>query len=69
MTQTKRKSFIESLANTLVGLIVTIAFSPLIYWVCDVKISLPKMNVVALLFTILSVIRNYVIRRWFNKIK
>jgi len=69
MTQTKRKSFIESLANTLVGLIVTIVFSPLIYWVCDVKISLPKMNVVALLFTILSVIRNYVIRRWFNKIK
>jgi len=69
MTQTKRKSFIESLANTLVGLIVTIVFSPLIYWVCDIKISLPKMNMVALFFTILSVIRNYVIRRWFNKIK
>jgi uncharacterized membrane protein len=69
MTQTKKKSFIESLVNTFIGFIVTLIFSPLIYWVCDIKISLPKMNIVALLFTILSVIRNYVIRRWFNKIK
>jgi len=69
MQQSKKKSFIESLVNTFIGFMVTLIFSPLIYWMCDIKISLPKMNVVALLFTILSVIRNYVIRRWFNKLK
>lgn len=69
MTQTKKKSFIEALINTFIGFMVTLIFSPLIYWMCDVKMSIPKMNVVALLFTVLSVIRNYVIRRWFNKIK
>lgn len=69
MAQSKTKSFIESLVNTFVGFMVTITFSPLVYWMCDIKISFPKMNMVALLFTILSVIRNYIIRRWFNKIK
>lgn len=69
MTQTKNKSFIESLVNTFIGFIVTLLFSPLIYWMCDVKMSIPKMNLVALFFTVLSILRNYVIRRWFNKIK
>ena len=65
--QSKKSSFIESLVNTFVGFIVTIAFSPFIYWLCDVQINLPQMSVVTILFTILSIARNYIIRRFFNK--
>jgi len=68
MTQTKKKSFIESLVNTFVGLLITFAVSPVIYWICDINMSLPQMTGTTLLFTLVSVIRNYIIRRWFNKI-
>lgn len=65
--QTKKKSLIEAFVNTLIGYIITLIFSPLLYWICDITITGVQMTLVTLLFTILSVLRNYVIRRWFNK--
>jgi uncharacterized membrane protein len=67
MSQSKRGSLIEAIVNTFIGFLTTLVFSPLFYWIADVKISLPKMGLVTLLFTILSILRNYVIRRWFTK--
>lgn len=69
MAQSKKNSLIEAIVNTFVGFIVTLIASPVIYWICDVKMGYTKMTIVTLLFTIVSIIRNYVIRRWFNKIK
>lgn len=69
MSQTKKSSFIEAIVNTFIGLIITLICSPMIYWICDVKMSYNQMTLATVLFTILSVIRNYVIRRWFNKTK
>lgn len=69
LPQSKKGSIIESIVNTAVGLVVTIIFSPLIYWICDVEISLPQMGMATILFTVLSIARNYVIRRFFNKTK
>lgn len=68
MTQNKKKSFIESLVNTFSGFLVTLIASPFIYWACDVKMSFPTMGKITLLFTIVSIARNYVIRRIFNKL-
>lgn len=68
MSQSKKKSIIESLVNTLIGLLITFAVSPLIYWLCEVKISIPQMTGATLLFTLVSIGRNYIIRRIFNKI-
>ena len=67
--QTKKGSFIESLTNVGVGFIVTLIFSPLIYWICDIEISHTQIGEATLLFTILSVVRSYVIRRFFNNKK
>lgn len=66
MIQTKKNSLIEAFVNTFIGLVTTLMVSPLIYWICDVEISYPKMTGVTVLFTIVSVLRNYIIRRWFN---
>jgi membrane protein implicated in regulation of membrane protease activity len=65
--QSKQKSLIESIVNTFVGLLVTLLFSPFIYWVCGVEISYIQMSYATVLFTILSILRNYFIRRFFNK--
>ena len=67
MSQTKQKSFLEALVNTFVGMIITFAVSPVIYWACGIEMSTQKMGIVTVLFTVVSVIRNYVIRRFFNK--
>jgi hypothetical protein len=66
--QTKGKSLLESIVNTAVGYAVTVIFSPLIYWICDVKVNFTQINLITILFTFLSIGRNYVVRRWFNKI-
>lgn len=65
--QTKKNSLKESIINTLVGFITTLLVSPLIYWVVGVKMTYSEMSVTTVMFTVISIIRNYVIRRWFNK--
>lgn len=67
--QSKKKSFVESLVNTLIGLLTTLLLSPLVYWICDVEITYPKMTWVTIIFTFVSILRNYIIRRFFNKLK
>lgn len=67
--QTKKGSFIEAIVNTFVALLITILVSPLIYWICGVNMSYAQMSMATVLFTIVSVARNYVIRRFFNKTK
>jgi uncharacterized membrane protein len=67
MSQTKKMSFIESITNTFVGFIITLIVSPVIYYLCDVKISVPQMGMATLLFTVVSIARNYFVRRFFTK--
>ncbi len=64
--QTRKGSLIEAMVNTLIGFVLTCAVAPLIYWAIDVEMTPFKMGMSTLLFTIVSVIRNYFIRRWFN---
>ncbi len=65
--QSKKKSFLEALTSTIVGFIITIICSPIIYNICDVKIEYKQIGFTTILFTILSIIRGYIIRRFFNK--
>lgn len=66
MTQTKRGSFIEACVNTLIGFLISLAANPLICWLLGVKMHLSQMSGYVLFFTILSIARSYVIRRFFN---
>lgn len=52
--------------NTIVGLVVTMLFSPIIYSVCGIKVSAYQMTAATALFTLVSVCRSYIIRRLFN---
>ena len=67
--QSKKNSFIESLVNTFIGYIITLLFSPMIYWTCGIAVTGKQLWIVTLCFTVLSVARGYVVRRWFNLIK
>ena len=65
--QSKKNSFIEALVNTGIGFGITLAASFIVYPLCGVIISTGKMGMVTVCFTVISIIRQYIIRRFFNK--
>ena len=65
--QTKLKSFMESLTQVAIGFTVSILGGFIIYPICGINVSHGENILVAVWFTGLSLIRQYVVRRWFNK--
>lgn len=66
--QTKLQSLIESFINILIGYITAICSQFLIFPLFDIYIGLQDNLLIGLYFTIISLIRSYIIRRYFNKI-
>ncbi|KAA9357268.1 DUF7220 family protein [Larkinella humicola] len=64
--QSKKGSFTEALVSTLVGYVVSLVCAPVIFWVCGVAIKPTQLGSVTALFTVVSVLRGYLIRRYFN---
>ena len=66
MQQTKLGSLIESLMNIIIGYGVAILSQILIFPLFDIHIPLSTNLWIGAWFTLISLIRSYVIRRWFN---
>lgn len=66
MNQTKLESVIESLINIFIGYFVAIASQLLIFPLFGIDIPLSHNFYIGAWFTLISFIRSYVIRRWFN---
>jgi len=65
--QSKLNSFIESLTNILIGYITALLSQLLIFPLFDINIPLSDNLLIGLYFTLISLVRSYVIRRLFNK--
>lgn len=68
MTQSKIKSLIESAVNSFIGIIVAIISQLLIFPLYDIHVSFFTNIKITFWFTIISIIRSYIIRRLFNGI-
>jgi hypothetical protein len=66
--QTKTHSIVESIINILIGYGIAITAQLYIFPLYGIHISLSQNMQISLWFTIISIIRSYCIRRWFNKI-
>jgi len=66
-SQTKLNSIIESVSNTVVGLLTTLILSPFIYDLVGMQYTYTQLGMATILFTAISIVRSYVIRRFFNK--
>ncbi len=64
--QTKTISFIESLVNVVIGYGIAIVSQLIIFPVFGIDIPLSDNFIIGLWFTLISLIRSYVIRRWFT---
>lgn len=67
--QSKKLSIIESITNTLTGLIVSFGIQILIYPFLNIEVTINQNIFITLVFFIASFLRGYIIRRIFTKIK
>lgn len=70
MSQTKLGSFVESWANIAVGLTVSYFANLVILPAFGFTTLTPAKNLaIGCCFTVVSLVRSYVLRRWFNGLK
>ena len=65
--QTKYQSLIESLINILIGYLTALLSQVLIFPLFDINVTLQDNLLIGLYFTIISLLRSYLVRRYFNK--
>jgi uncharacterized membrane protein YbhN (UPF0104 family) len=68
MRQTKRKSLIESIAQTLIGLFTSILIQFVLYPIMGIPVTIFQNIIITLVFFIVSIVRGYLVRRLFDKL-
>ena len=65
--QSKFQSLIESFINILIGYLTALLSQLLIFPLFNINIPIQDNLLIGLYFTLISLIRSYIIRRYFNK--
>ena len=66
MDQTRLSSFIESLINVSIGYVVALISQIIVFPWFDIHVSFYDNLLIGLCFTIVAIIRLYIVRRFFN---
>ena len=69
MSQTRTMSMVETITNVAIGLIVSFLSQVVIFKYYDIHISLAQNLELTLYFTVVSILRSYALRRFFNSIR
>ena len=64
--QSKKESFIETLTSVFVGWLIGVILNMLVLPLFDYDVSLTDGVLISIIFTAVSVVRSYVVRRFFN---
>ena len=64
--QSKKHSLIESVTQTVVGLVVSFAIQLVIYPMLNIPVTLSQNVIITAVFFVASIGRGYIIRRIFN---
>ncbi len=64
--QSKKQSLIETLTSVFVGWFIGVILNMLVLPLFDYDVSLTDGVLISIIFTAVSVIRSYTIRRFFN---
>lgn len=65
--QSKKDSWIETVTNTAIGYLVAVASQIVIFPFFGIYIPLMDNFIMAIWFTMVILIRGYLVRRWFTK--
>ena len=66
--QKKKISLIESLTNTIIGLLTSFIIQLFIYPLLNIPVSIGQNIIITFVFFLASILRGYVVRRLFNKL-
>lgn len=66
MDQTRVGSLIEAGINVLIGFVINMAANFVILPLVGFEITLQQNLFIGVLYTLVSVARSYIVRRWFN---
>lgn len=66
MNQTRLGSLIEAVISTAIGFAVTMMAAPIIYPLFGHRFTMAQNIGITAVFTVISVLRQFVVRRWFN---
>jgi hypothetical protein len=69
MKQSRLMSLVESLANVLVGYGVAVATQMAVFPLFDLAVSVTENLLIGLIFTVVSIVRSYALRRWFEALR
>ena len=64
--QTKKQSLVETLTNVGIGWFISFIANMLVLPLFGYNINLTDGVLISIIFTVISIIRGYVVRRWFN---
>ena len=64
--QSKKQSLIETLTSVFVGWLIGVILNLTVLPLFDYNITVVDSLLVSLIFTVISVVRGYLIRRFFN---
>jgi len=64
--QSRTHSFIESLVNVALGMIISMALQVVVFPAFGHAFTLAQNFGITIVFTVASIVRSYVVRRWFN---
>lgn len=67
MTQTRLGSFIEACINVAIGFAINFVANLVILPLIGFNISVGQNLFIGVLYTVISVLRSYAVRRWFNE--
>jgi len=65
--QTKLQSMHESWVNVFVGYIIGLVAQLIVFPLYDLDVSINENLQIALIFTCIALLRNYAVRRFFNR--
>ena len=65
--QSRLASFIEALTNVGIGMVVSFFGQIVVSHWYNLPLNVTQNMQIVLFFTVLSVLRSYVVRRWYNR--
>jgi hypothetical protein len=68
MTQSRKMSLIETITSTAIGYSVAVATQLTVFPLFGINIPLQDNLAIGAIFTVVSIVRGYVVRRVFNRL-
>lgn len=64
--QSRRMSIIEAVVNTVLGFVISVWIQIIMFGLYDVALSVFASMIMTAVYTLVSIVRGYFIRRFFN---